>query len=334
MNRLKNIIFGVIFIILAGAVAVLVFLYAVSLPLEKQPLEWGVSFSWDYAKYLGLNWQEAYLAVLDDLKVKWVRIPVYWDDLELKEENFNFSKIDWQVSEASKRGVNIQLAIGLRLPRWPECRAPGWWWGLGEKERQDKILTMLREIVERYKREPALKYWQVENEPFLDVFGECPRLDKKFFEEEVKLVKSLDGTRPVVVTDSGELSSWRRIAKISDILGVSMYRVVWNKRFGYFEWFVPPSFYRIKAYLVRNHVQKVINTELQLEPWLPSGSALNTPLSEQKKSMNLEQMRKNVRFAEEVGFSPTFIWGAEWWYWMKNIKEDASFWEEGRRLWQ
>jgi len=110
--------------------------------------------------------------------------------------------------------------------------------------------------------------------------------------------------------------------------------VVWNKYFGYFKWkwMSPPSFYRIKAYLIKNKVDKVVNTELQLEPWAPGGSITTTPLEEQMKSMNLKIFRENIKTAQKTQFSPTFVWGVEWWYWMKTVKNIPDYWEEGIKL--
>lgn len=324
-----------IFIVLL-IIIILIYLYFTILPKEKKEIEWGTTFSYPYAEQLGLNWQETYLAILDDLKVDWLRIPVYWSDIEKNSGIFDFSRVDWQIREASNRGVNISLVIGQRVPRWPECWFPKWVEKLNKKEREDRVLKMLEKTVNHYKEQKVIKYWQVENEPLLSIFGKCPSPDKEFLQREVALVKEIDLTRPVVVTDSGELSSWFRIAKIADVLGVSMYRVVWNKYFGYFnwKWVAPPSFYRIKTYLIQNRVNKVINTELQLEPWSPNGDITLTPIKEQMKSMSLDIFRENIEFARKTQFSPTFVWGVEWWYWMKTVKNISDFWEEGGKLWQ
>lgn len=321
-----------VFILILAAV----YLYSVSLPREYKKIEWGATFSPPYASYLGLNWQEAYLAVLDELKVDWLRIPIYWHDVEKEDGLLDFSRLDWQIKEASQRGVNISLVIGQRVPRWPECWFPEWARNLGKEERGKRVLLLIERSVNRYKNEPAIKYWQVENEPLLGIFGECPPPDSKFLKREIDLVKEIDDSRPVIITDSGELSSWQSIAELADILGVSMYRVVWNKYIGYFKWkwLAPSSLYRIKAYLVKEKVDKVINTELQLEPWSPSGDITTTPVAEQMKSMNLDIFRENIAAAEKVQFSPSFVWGVEWWYWMKKVKNIPDFWEAGAELWK
>src|SRR5574340_1785922 len=94
----------ILLIVGALAVAVVLFLAILWLPVFNPPKEmkFGVSFSKSYAEYLELNWQEAYLAILDDLGAKSVRLQSDWDKTELSEGNFDFSALDWQMSEAEK----------------------------------------------------------------------------------------------------------------------------------------------------------------------------------------------------------------------------------------
>lgn len=76
-------------------------------------------------------------------------------------------------------------------------------------------------------------------------------------------------------------------------------------------------------------VDKVIIVELQAEPWGPKAIA-DTSLNEQYKSMSLEQFRKNVDYVKRIRFSEAYLWGAEWWYWLKTEKGDDRIWEEAR----
>ncbi|MFA4931278.1 MAG: hypothetical protein WC570_05445 [Patescibacteria group bacterium] len=43
--------------------------------------------------------------------------------------------------------------------------------------------------------------------------------------------------------------------------------------------------------------------------------------------MNLDRLEKNFDYASRVGFSRAYLWGVEWWYWMKETNNDPSFWE-------
>jgi hypothetical protein len=280
-------------------------------------IQWGVTFSKPLAIDMGLNWQETYLAILDDLKVKYLRLPVYWEDVEPQKNNYNFNDYDWMIKEAEKRKVKLILVVGYKLPRWPECHEPNWAKSEVSSLKTQDLLNYIKTVVNRYKENPALYAWQVENEPFLS-FGECPKLDVEFLDKEIELVRSLDATHPIVLTDSGELGFWLKAAKRGDIFGTTMYRVVWNKYLGYirYDLLLPHQFFWLKANLIHLfYPQKpIIVSELQAEPWRGEG-------------MDLKQFSKNIEFVKKVGFSEVYLWGAEWWYWLKVKHQDSRFWD-------
>ena len=194
--------------------------YPAVVDLKPAPDFFGITFSTKFTKQLELDWQETYLALLDDLNVKQVRIPVYWDEIEATESVYDFSVYDYLLNEGAKRDVNFILAIGRRVPRWPECHSPAWLNLKNELGVKVATLKMLKTVVERYRHYDNIEYWQVENEPFLGSFGVCPPFDHGFFKQEIDLVRSLD-ERPIIITVSGEMSWWREEAKIGDILGTT-----------------------------------------------------------------------------------------------------------------
>ena len=116
----------------------------------------GVTFSKQYASYLGLDWKESYLSILNDLKVKYLRLPIYWEDVEKEDGRYDFTDVDWQLNEAKRRDVKVVLVIGMRQPRWPECHAPAWTEGMNESLIQTRILTMVEKVVSRYASEPSI----------------------------------------------------------------------------------------------------------------------------------------------------------------------------------
>ncbi|HPV70630.1 MAG TPA: cellulase family glycosylhydrolase [Candidatus Magasanikbacteria bacterium] len=302
---------------------------------KNETVEWGVTFSQIQTDYLKLDWKKTYTAILDDLGVKNLRLLAYWSQIGVKDGDYNFTDLDWQVQEAERRGIKIVLGIGRRLPRWPECQAPEWTEDLSETEIQQKILTMLQTTVEHYKKYNNIVMWQVDNEPLVDWFGQCPPPDKNFVKQEIALVKSLD-SRPILVTDSGELSFWREASKLGgDYFGTTMYRTVWNNTTGYFsyKYLIPPAFYNFKARLAKLNPAKVIIAELQAEPWLREDISLIS-LEEQKQSMTAEKMEEAVRFARRTGFGAAYLWGAEYWYWLKTEKNDDSLWWTAKQIFQ
>jgi len=300
-----------------------------SKPAEK--IDFGVTFSKIYAEELGLDWEESFLATLNDLKVKKLRLVAYWPEIEPNQGNFDFKDLDWQIDEAEQRGAEIILVVGRRLPRWPECHVPEWARGLSENEQQEKVLTVISEVIQHYKNEEAIKFWQIENEPFLGTFGQCPKLDKEFLDKEIALARLLD-SRPIIITESGEFSTWIGAARRADIVGTTLYRKVHGK-LGYIRYPIPAIFYSRKATLIKKFfdINKIIIVELAAEPW-GAEQTWELSLEEQLKLMNVEEFASSIDYARRTGFSEAYLWGAEWWYWLKAKYNDSSIWNEAQRL--
>lgn len=299
-----------------------------NLGLEEKDALLGVTFSKIYAEELGLDWKEAYLATLDDLKIKTYRLPAYWSEIEPEPEVFDFTDLDWQIDEATRHGAQVILAVGRKLPRWPECHVPKWSVGLDEELVRVRIMSMIETVIRRYASNPTVVAWQVENEPFFE-FGECPKPDAAFLGQEIAAVHALDA-RPVVISESGELSTWVRAASLADILGISTYRIVWSRFTGYFYWPVTPRVYQQRALAASALVKKIIITELQGEPWATQ-PIISMPLDQQLTLMNPERLMSNVVFARKIGVSEIYLWGVEWWYWLKQ-QGRPQMWEAAKVL--
>ena len=318
--------FLVVFLLLLGY-----FFVGVTKPAKE--ITWGVNFSQKHAELLGLNWKETYLALLDNLGVKNLKVAAQWDLIEQEKDKYNFEDLDWQVQKAEQTGAKILLVIGIKTGRWPECHIPDWAKNEDKEEQQLAILELIENIVLRYRDSEAIWAWQVENESFFP-FGECPWADKEFLKKEIALVKSLDlQKRPVLISDSGEGSFWIQSARLGDIVGTTMYKKVWFHQLKtYITYPFPSTFYNRKAlYIDKIFGKKVIVVELQAEPWGPK-LLYDLPLAEQQKTMNLEQFKYNIEFAEKTGLDTFYLWGGEWWYWMKVRQNQPEIWEEARRL--
>ena len=50
--------------------------------------------------------------------------------------------------------------------------------------------------------------------------------------------------------------------------------------------------------------------------------------------MNLQQFKDNVEYAKETGFDTFYLWGSEWWYWMKTVNDQPEIWNEAKKLFQ
>ena len=312
-------------------ILLLVLFFFVGKAPRADRITWGMNFSQKQAEGLGLDWKSVYLAIIEDLGAKKIKLGTYWDAIEKNQGEYDFEDLDWQVKTAEEKGANLMMVVGMKSPRWPECHVPEWTLGLSKEEQQEKILGFLEKMILRYRDSSAITAWQVENEPFFK-FGECLWTDKDFLKKEVALVKSLDlKHRPVLISDSGEGSLWISSARIGDIAGTTMYRKVWFKELkSYLNYPFPPVFYWRKAELVKKLFGKeVICVELQAEPWCPK-QIFNCSLEEQQKTMSLEQFKKNMDFARDTGLKEFYLWGGEWWFWMKEKQNRPEIWNEAK----
>jgi len=299
---------------------------------EKQ-ISYGVTFSQYFSEQMGLDWQETYKAILDDLGVKKLRIISYWPKVEPVKGQYSFEDLDWQIEQAGQRGVEVILIMGRKVPRWPECHIPDWARELSESEQQERILVLIEQIVGHYKDKEAIKVWQIENEPFLLSFGECPKLSEEFLDREINLVRELDD-RPILLTASGELSSWTKPAKKADIFGTTLYRWVWSDVFQrHIQYPIKPVFYHKRAQLTKllTGVEKMIIVELQAETWNKK-MPYETPLDQQLAIMNIDRFKQVIEYTQQTGFDQAYLWGAEWWYWLKTQQNYDAIWQEAKTL--
>lgn len=326
--RKRKLIRNIIFVFLT----ILIVYIGIDYSAAHEKMSFGVTFSKPFAEFMGLDWKETYLAAFKDLQLKKIRLSSYWNETEPSEGVFQFDDLDWQVREAAKNNADIILVLGQKQPRWPECHIPDWAKDLPLKDRQDRVMNQIKTVVDRYKNEKSIVAWQVENEFFFQ-FGECPEYDTDFFDKEIAYVHSLDSARPVIITDSGELSSWYRAAGRADIMGTTMYRVVYNKDYGYFTYPIPSSFYTVKAQMIKalTGVKKIIVVELQGEAWGPKMPNEMT-MEEQSKSMDTEKFKNIAEYARNTGFSESYFWGVEYWYWLKKVKGEPGMWNEAIKI--
>jgi hypothetical protein len=339
--RLVNVLIGALIIILAFGSGI-IFLLAWPSPRETKT-EFGVTFSPRQATGLGLDWREVYTAMLDDLEVRHLRLVAYWDEMEPEEGQYNWEGMDWQLQEAGKRQTKVVLAMGRKVPRWPECFVPAWAQGLAEEEQQQRLLGFMGALVSRYQNEPVLWRWQLENEIFLN-FGHCVPTGKDFTEvlednkklltKEEKLLREMDKAgRQIMVTDSGELNWWLEASRYGDILGTTLYRTVFSARtekiFNY-DYIFPAWVYRAKARLVRVlRGKEVVVAELQGEPWGRAPLKEMTAL-ERQASVSPGRLREIARFAERTELPLAYWWGSEFWYWEKTENHNPGYWEAAK----
>jgi hypothetical protein len=322
--------------LIISALVILFIAYQLIVRVGYKPdreIQWGVAFSKPYALELNLDWQKLYNDMIKDLGAKTIRLPIYWNDVEQQKEEYDFKDYDWMLNQAKENNVEVVLVIGQRLPRWPECHRPSWLNSLTREEQDKQLLEWIEDVIKRYQGYENIIMWQIENEPFLTFFGECETVNPELLKKEIELVKSLD-KKPILITDSGELSLWTKSSKAGDYLGTTVYRIVHNPTIGYWSYFwMPASFYRFKSRLNFRSWDKMLISELQTEPWYPDQkTALTTEIDEQFKSMNPEKFENNIEYAKKMGFPKVYLWGVEWWGWLKEEHGDSAMWDKAKEV--
>lgn len=302
---------------------------------SKLPLKQGATFIPSYAAYLGLDPQKTLDAIIDDLGVDQLRLTSYWNEIEPTPGTYDFTTLDWQMKKAEAAGADVSLAIGLRQPRWPECHAPDWVDTSKPAEQwQPALEKYITAVVERYKDSPSLKSYQLENE-FFNTFGECKNFDRARLQSELDLVKKLDPKHPVIISRSNNYAGVPVRQPLPDIHGISLYRKVYSPWVrGYYTYPFPSWYYAGLAGIQKLMTGKPsIIHELQAEPWpAQSGGITNASLEEQNKTFNADQLRANTAFAQQTGIRHIDLWGAEYWYYRKEILKDPSVWEAAKKV--
>jgi len=337
LMHLKIVRYIVIFTLIVLAFPIILFL--IWRPKPADHVNWGVTFSDIYSEELGLDWQDTYIKILDDLGVKHLRLVAYWKEIEPVNDQYDFSRIKWQLDEAQERDADVILTVGRKVPRWPECFAPKWWHDMDNQsmKRIEQYEFVERTVME-LKDYDNIKMWQVENEPFFP-FGICEPITIKEVKDEVEIVRKADDyNRPIVIQDSGEGGVWFMTYNIADYLAISMYRRIWFDFWGaifgksiYFQYPLAHWTYKIKAHLTRVPFDKILVTELQAEPW---GPGLNSKLTQEQKdkTMSKRHFWQTLNYAQKSGIKDIYVWGAEWWLWEKEHNDNPFFWYTAKGL--
>lgn len=284
----------------------------------------GASFSLKQCRNFETNPKSVLKAALVDLGCRRFRIMSYWDEHEKSPGKYDFKELDWQLELVGRYGGEVSLCLGVRQPRWPESHWPEWTKPLSKQEKNHALFAYVQNVVDRYKDMNVIVEWQLENEALLKDFGLEGDFDRQRIRNEFKLVRSLDSTRPIIMTTS---TSWGipMRSPIPDIVGFSYYRRVFNKG-AYRNSIWRPVIFKIRALLIRILWRKpVFMHEVQAEPWGPR-AIWEMPINMQDESMNIDLLNQNIELAKSTGLLPIDLWGLEWWYWRK-INGDDQFWK-------
>ncbi len=284
--------------------------------------ELGVTFSWRYAQDLNMNPEDAFTAIVSELGVKRVRLPVYWSDIETSAEQWDFARLDRLMAIAAAHDVQVTLAIGMKVPRWPECYVPSFIDASDESVLNAAVYRYSQALIEHAKHYDALVGWQVENEPLFP-YGDCPSPSLERLTHEVALVRGLDTTHPIMLTVSGEQEPWLDLSSLADTIGVSMYRFAYNDALGAVAFPYSPLYYRVHSLITKLYAKDVVISELQMEPWFTGDPQESSSMA---IPFGVKDFVEHLDFARQTGIRSVLLWGSEWWYYEK-VHGDSSLWD-------
>jgi hypothetical protein len=319
---------------------------------DPAPVQVGTSFSAPHASYLGLDWQDAYRR-LEAMHFKVIRLSAYWDQVDVQ----GYDQLDWLLNESRASGQPVVLSVGMKGLGWPEFYIPPQLTPKvadGAEVGHDPLLRaatldFVQETVSRYRDNPALVAWQVENEPLNPAGPHRWYIGRDLLTMEVSTLKAID-TRPVIVnafghfnmlfdrtsnragfdlqallgfeSNTAEAQSLGVMEK-GDILGLDVYTEIGYRFLGQDGVSHAGSDWAAKA----GHWGRIANsqgkqawiTEAQAEPWEASIDSYSDPKSTLAKDIP-------PRFAsiKAQGFGVILLWGAEYWLWRAD-NGDASW---------
>ncbi|MDQ3239078.1 MAG: beta-galactosidase [bacterium] len=312
-----------------------------------RPKVLGTTFSQLQCKYLKLDYLEC-LKSLCALPFDVIRISAYWDEIETHPNSFDYSVLDTIFQQISNTNLKIILCLGIKVPRWPEFHIPKY---LREKydinkknqtidnydEITQKSSDFLKQTILRYKNNPQLKYFLIENEGLNNAeFTKGRHLSYGFIRSQVNLVNLLKlPTQRVMCTNAIDLlPPWskdgdyiKQSTQLADAVGINVYNKVPASDNVYIE---PSIFYWHKLNSWKNYIRsqgrEVWITESQAEPWEKyngKGTVVHTKNIHNPSSSPESAIALSSRLVR-IGFDNILLWGCEHWYYHK--KNNRSWW--------
>ena len=103
----------------------LLLLFVAAGEATADPLHIGTTFSVKQCRHLQVDAKKTFNEILKT-KFDLIRLIAYWDELEPREDIYDFRSLDWQIAQAKSKQIPIVLTVGMKVPRWPEYFIPPW----------------------------------------------------------------------------------------------------------------------------------------------------------------------------------------------------------------
>jgi cellulase (glycosyl hydrolase family 5) len=292
----------------------------------------GTSFARWRAEGRGLDYRAAFERVVA-MRFGILRLSASWREIE----QFGYEYLDWLLTTAERARQTVLLTVGMKALGWPEFYLPE---GLSPNDApvRQRALMHVREVARRYRDNPALVAWQIENEPFNRSGPNAWWIPRSVVRAEAEAVRSLDPDRPLVVTtfahfdadldrtSSRQQSRWKRrlglavpaerealsILRPGDILGLDVYSSIgWLDPEGRdrLARAAPDQIASVTGWqrVARQQGKRIWVTEAQAEPW-EARSTQGDPIS-----IRPESIGELVDRLTGIGIETIVLWGSEYW---------------------
>jgi len=298
-------------------------------PQQKIIMKFGTTFSHRQLQNLECSVFDA-LDKAIKLNFDYLRICVYWDEIEKKEGQYNWSQLEKTFTTCQKKKQDVVLTLGVKAPRYPEFYFPNWLKDkdLNNKQTQEKILTFVKKTVEKFKNLSCIKYYQVENEA-LDPSGlDNLTIPLSLLKKEISIVKKLDNRKIITSLWGNDLSKRKllpKLAEISDIVGLDLYYQQFVKKILGKSFYIGPADSQQKMLKLLSKVdQEVWITELQAEPWEANEQNY---LAKNPKSISPQKIKSFYQKVSQLSVSTIFFWGFEYWFYQLSKNNNHSYFE-------
>lgn len=311
---------------------------------------YGISYSFEQAGWFGVDPRSDYVRMLEEYKFDWIRLPFFWNQMVDKDGSFNknFEDLKFAIGEAQKRDVKVIVAIGAKVPYFPEYHWP--------KEIEDKvrfgevigadhavtddILAIDEKVVSELAPFDNVAFWQVENEPLIGNVNKW-KIDASLVAKEADVVRKTDfGNRPIILNHAATGfydNSWQTllpILKKGDVFAVNAFfktkgtdlisakilgkeiHVLWPNHLVWpvHSWFVfSPDFSKIKKETVIAGIDLWV-LEMQAEPYIKKVEEAKDPLL----SFEPEDISAADKFLRSYGIKSIGFWGVHFWQYRKE----------------
>jgi hypothetical protein len=309
----------------------------------------GTSFARWRAEGRGLDYRAAFERILA-MRFGMLRLSASW----LEIEQSGYEHLDWLLTAAQRARQPVLLTLGMKAMGWPEFYLPA---GLNPNDRaaQRRAIVHLQEVARRYRDNPALVAWQIENEPFNRSGPHAWWLPRSLIRAEAEAVRALDRDRPLVITtfahfDTGldrtssrHQSTWKRRLGLAvpaerealsllhrgDILGLDVYPAIgWLDPGGLAQLAraAPDQLASVARWrrIAREQGKRLWVTEAQAEPW-EARSPTGEPVSIQPEAIG-----RLVNLLAAIGVETILLWGSE--YWLRRAEDGDPRWVDAVSL--